>query len=120
MTAFHHAYRDQIAYTILDYTTYEGSYVNLARTRSRGIEVAVEARPVKAVWLAGQYTYQDGKILESPSDFDPVYAVGAAAAAPAAAPGLALGRRPLRPRELRCDARATWALGPTATSSASG
>ncbi len=76
VTAFHHTYRDQIAYTVLDYTTYEGSYVNLARTRSRGIEVAVEARPVKAVWIAGQYTYQDGKILESPSDFDPVYAVG--------------------------------------------
>ncbi len=76
LTLFHHAYRDQIAYTVLDYTTYEGSYVNLARTRSRGVEVAIEARPVKAVWLAGQYTYQDGRILESPSDFDPVYAVG--------------------------------------------
>jgi outer membrane cobalamin receptor len=75
VTAFHHAYRDQIAYTVLDFTTYAGSYVNLARTRSRGLEVAIEARPVKAVWFAGQYTYQDGKILESPSDFDPAYAV---------------------------------------------
>jgi vitamin B12 transporter len=76
VTAFHHSYRDQIAFTVVDYTTYAGSYVNLARTRSQGIELALEARPVQAVWLAGQYTYQDGKILESPSDFDPVYAVG--------------------------------------------
>ncbi len=76
VTAFHHLYRDQIAYTVLDYTTYEGSYLNLARTRSRGIEVVLEAHPLPALWFAGQYTYQDGEILESPSDFDPVYAVG--------------------------------------------
>jgi vitamin B12 transporter len=76
VTAFHHDYRDQIAYTIVDFDTFQGTYVNLARTRARGVEVAVEARPERYLHLLGQYTYLDGKILESPSDFDPVYAVG--------------------------------------------
>jgi outer membrane cobalamin receptor len=75
-TFFHHEYRDQIAYTVVDWSTFEGTYVNLARTRAQGLEVALEARPVPALQLLGQYTFTDGEILESPSDFDPVYAVG--------------------------------------------
>jgi vitamin B12 transporter len=76
LTAFHHDYHDQIAYTVVDYDTFEGTYVNLAHTRSRGLELALEARPLAVLQLVGQYTFQDGSILESPSGFDPVYAVG--------------------------------------------
>jgi vitamin B12 transporter len=75
-TAFHHDYRDQIAYTVVDYDTFEGTYVNLAHTRARGLELEVEARPIRALQVFGQYTFLDGTILDSPSDFDPVYAVG--------------------------------------------
>ena len=50
--------------------------MNLAHTRARGVEVALEARPQSHLRLLGQYTYLDGEILESPSDFDPVYAAG--------------------------------------------
>ena len=74
--AFHNDYRDQIAYTVVDFDTFEGSYVNLAHTRAQGIEVALEARPITSLHLFGQYTYLDSEILESPSDFDPVYAEG--------------------------------------------
>ncbi len=76
VTAFHNEYHDQIAYTVVDFNTYEGTYVNLARTRARGIEVALEGRPLPSLQVLGQYTYLDGEILESPSDFDPVYAEG--------------------------------------------
>jgi outer membrane cobalamin receptor len=76
ITAFHHDYRDQIAYTIVDYNTFQGTYVNLAHTRARGVEAAAEARPEPYLHLLGQYTFLDGEILESPSGFDPVYAVG--------------------------------------------
>ena len=76
VTAFHNEYRDQIAYTVVDFNTFEGTYVNLAHTRAQGIEVALEARPITSLQLFGQYTYLDGEILESPSDFDPVYAAG--------------------------------------------
>ncbi|MFN8096464.1 MAG: TonB-dependent receptor, partial [Vicinamibacteria bacterium] len=75
-TWFHHEYRDQIAYTVLDYDTFEGTYVNLARTRSQGLEASLEARPAAALQVLAQYTFQDGAILESPSGFDNVYAVG--------------------------------------------
>jgi outer membrane cobalamin receptor len=39
--------------------------------------VALEARPESHLQVLGQYTFLDGEILESPSDFDPVYAEGA-------------------------------------------
>jgi outer membrane cobalamin receptor len=76
LTYFHHDYRDQIAYTVVSFDPLRGTYVNLARTRAQGLEMALEARPVPALALLGQYTFLDGEILESPSDFDPVYAVG--------------------------------------------
>jgi vitamin B12 transporter len=76
LTAFHNDFRDQIAYTVVDFTTFQGTYVNLAHTRAQGIEMALEARPVPQLQFRGQYTYLDGEILESPSDFDPVYAAG--------------------------------------------
>jgi vitamin B12 transporter len=75
-TYFHHDYYDQIAYTLVDPGTFQGSYVNLAHTRAQGLELALEARPVPALSLVGQYTHCDGEIKGSPSDFDPVYAVG--------------------------------------------
>ena len=75
LTYFHHDYRDQIAYSVVDFNTFEGTYVNLAHTRAQGLEMALEARPVPQLSLQGQYTLLDGEILESPSDFDPVYAV---------------------------------------------
>lgn len=75
-TVFHHAYRDQIGYQILDWTTYRGSYANLGRTRARGVEVAVDAAPRPGLRLSGRYTWLDGEVLESTSTFDPVYQVG--------------------------------------------
>jgi outer membrane cobalamin receptor len=76
VTAFHQDYRDQIAYTVVDFNTFEGTYVNLGRTRAQGIEVELDARPRPWLALLGQYTYTDTEILKSANDFDPVYAVG--------------------------------------------
>ncbi len=76
LTYFHHDYRDQIAYTVVDFTSFEGTYVNLAKTRAQGLELSLEARPLPGLALYGQYTRLDGEILESPSGFDPVYAAG--------------------------------------------
>ncbi len=78
LTFFHHDYEDQIAYSVVDFETFEGTYVNLAKTRAQGLELALEARPLPELALYGQYTYLDGEILESPSDFDPIYAAGEA------------------------------------------
>ncbi len=75
-TWFYHDYRDQVAYHVVDFTTFEGTYINLGRTRAKGVELAIEAAPVTGVRLAAQYTHLDGRVLVSNSDADPVYAVG--------------------------------------------
>jgi vitamin B12 transporter len=77
-TAFHHEYLDQIAYQVVDFETFQGTYVNLGRSRARGIEADVEAAPVPGVTVAAQYTFTDGVVETSTSDFDPVYAEGEA------------------------------------------
>lgn len=76
LTAFHHDYEDQIAYTVIDFATFEGTYVNLGRTRARGLEAELDLQPQPWLGLFGQYTYTDSEILESANDFNPIYAVG--------------------------------------------
>jgi outer membrane cobalamin receptor len=76
VTGFYSDYRDQIAYTVIDFNTFEGTYVNLGRTRARGLEVELDLRPRPWLGLLGQYTLTDSEILESANDFDPVYGVG--------------------------------------------
>ncbi len=76
VTAFHHDYLDQIAFSIVDFTTFEGTYVNLGKTRAQGLELEMEAAPAPNVRLRGHYTLVDGEVIVSTSDFDPVYAVG--------------------------------------------
>jgi vitamin B12 transporter len=75
-TAFHHDYRDQIAFQIVDFTTFEGTYVNLGRTRARGIELEAEAALTAGLTVSAEYTYLDGTILVSGDSFDPVYEAG--------------------------------------------
>lgn len=77
-TLFQHTYLDQIAYRTLDFETFAGSYVNLGETRARGLELQLAAAPVAGLTLNAAYTFLDGEIVVSTSDFDPVYAVGQA------------------------------------------
>jgi vitamin B12 transporter len=77
-TLFHHDYLDQIAYQVVDFNTFQGSYVNLGRSRARGLELALEAAPAPGISLGAQYTFTDGKVRTSTTDFDPVYAEGEA------------------------------------------
>jgi outer membrane cobalamin receptor len=75
-TAFRHDYLDQVAYHVADFTTFQGGFVNLGRTRARGVELSVEAAPADSVWLSATYAFLDGTILVSTDEFDPVVAVG--------------------------------------------
>jgi outer membrane cobalamin receptor len=77
-TFFHHDYRDQIAYHVVDPSpdNFQATYVNLGKERARGVELSIEAAPWRRVHLGGQYSWLDGKVLVSSSDFDPVYAAG--------------------------------------------
>jgi outer membrane cobalamin receptor len=75
-TFFHHDYRDQIAYHVVDPATFQGSWTNLGRTRARGLEVVAEVAPVPALRFLAEYTLLDGEVITSGRDFDPVYAAG--------------------------------------------
>jgi vitamin B12 transporter len=75
-TFFTNDYRDQIAYHLVDPNTFQGTYINLGKTRARGVELALEASPARHLRLGASYTFLDGEVLVSTSDFDPVYAVG--------------------------------------------
>jgi vitamin B12 transporter len=75
-TAYHHDYRDQINYQVVDPNTFQGTFVNLGRTRARGLELAAEAAPRAGVRVFAQYALLDGEVLESGDAFSPVYAVG--------------------------------------------
>jgi vitamin B12 transporter len=75
LTGFYSEYRDQIAYTLVDPDTFEGTYTNLGETRARGLELEVDTRPLPWLALFGQYTYNDTEIIESGS-FNPIYAEG--------------------------------------------
>jgi vitamin B12 transporter len=77
-TVFHHDYRDQIAYHVVDPSpdSFQATYVNVGQERARGIELSVEAAPWRRVHVGGQYTWLDGEVLVSSSGFDPAYAAG--------------------------------------------
>jgi vitamin B12 transporter len=76
-TLFWHRYDDLIAYTVLDFTTFEGSWVNVGETRARGLELALEVLPLPQLRLSAHYTLLDGEVVESGDAFgDPLYAAG--------------------------------------------
>lgn len=74
-TAFHHDYRDQIAYKTISFSPFVGSYENLGRTRGQGLEISAEAAPTPRARFGGNYTYLDGEVRVSTST-NPLYAVG--------------------------------------------
>ncbi len=61
-----------------------GTYFNTDLARARGTHVVVETRPVKWLFINGNYTYDDSLILKSPNATDP-----------SLVPGNRLPRRPL-------------------------
>lgn len=76
VTAFHHDYRDQIAFATVDPVTFEGAYFNLGRTRAKGIEAAAEVATSHGLSLRGAYTFLDGEIVDATGSFSPVYEKG--------------------------------------------
>jgi outer membrane cobalamin receptor len=75
-TLFHHDYRDQVAFTVLSFNPFRGSYLNLGRTRARGLELSLAASPSARLHVDAQYALTDGEVLVSGNAFDPVYAEG--------------------------------------------
>lgn len=74
-TYFHHQYLDQIAYKIVSFSPFVGTYENLGETRARGVEFSGEWRPATSFRLVSNYTFQNTEIVTSTST-DPLLAVG--------------------------------------------
>lgn len=70
-------YRNQISMRTIDFSTFQGQYFNIGRTKARGTEVAVEARP--APWFRARFghTFLASAIVESASPGSTVFQVGA-------------------------------------------
>ena len=76
VTYFDNRYRNQIGFVTTDFVTFAGTFFNLGKTRARGLEAALR-QDLGWHWeVTGAYTFLDGKVLESTSTFDPVYAPG--------------------------------------------
>lgn len=74
-TYFHHQYLDQIAYRIVSYSPFIGTYENLGETRASGIESSLEWRPSSHLRVVSHYTFQDSEVVTSAST-DPQLAAG--------------------------------------------
>ncbi len=76
LTYFDNRFRNQIGFVTTDFTTFAGTFFNIGKTRARGLEAAARRDLIWHWEIAGAYTYLDGRVLESTSPFDPVYAKG--------------------------------------------
>ncbi len=76
LTFFDNRYRDLIAFAIVDFNTFEGSFFNIGRSRARGIELSAQAAPGFGLTAAGGYTLLDSRVLKSTSPFSPVLREG--------------------------------------------
>jgi vitamin B12 transporter len=75
-TWFRHDYEDQIAYTVTDFETFAGTFINVAESRAQGLELMVDAEPVPALRIAASYTFLDSEVVTSSAEGDPLYAAG--------------------------------------------
>jgi vitamin B12 transporter len=99
-TWFRHRYLDQIAYKVVSYSPFAGTYENLGETKASGFEFSAEWRPSSHLRFVSNYTLQDSEIVTSVST-DPLLA-----------PGKELLRRPRRQGSITSEwalARATFA-----------
>jgi vitamin B12 transporter len=74
-TYFHHQYLDQIAYKVVSFSPFVGTYENLGETEAQGFEFSGEWRPSERLRLTSSYTALTSRVLTSTST-DPLLAVG--------------------------------------------
>lgn len=74
-TYFHHQYLDQIAYRIVSFAPFVGTYENLGETGAQGVEFSGQWRPGTSFRLVSNYTFQNSEVVTSTST-DPLLAVG--------------------------------------------
>jgi vitamin B12 transporter len=105
VTFFHSDFRDIVGFTSSgpqNCPAFDGSYFNTDKARAAGVNSSFEVKAARWLNIAGNYSYDDSKVLEAPNAFDP-----------ALAPGNRLFLRPLHSANLIANAhflRMNWNL----------
>jgi outer membrane cobalamin receptor len=73
---FENHFRNQIGFEVTDFSTFEGTFFNIGKTRARGVETVLRMDLDWHWEIAGAYTYMDSKVLESTNASDPAFAKG--------------------------------------------
>jgi vitamin B12 transporter len=72
---FDNLFRNRIDFNIIDFSTFEGQYVNVNKSFAQGVEIDLQGRPTERVQFQGAYVYTSGQILAAPFASGPL-AVG--------------------------------------------
>jgi len=75
-TFFTNHYRNQIGFIYTDIAKFYGTFVNVGRSRARGLETSFRQNLGLDMEVAGSYTFLDSLILENEAPSDPIYAAG--------------------------------------------
>jgi outer membrane cobalamin receptor len=75
-TWFDNEYKNLITTVTTNPTTFEAAYFNIGLTRAKGVEIATDAAPVRALHVRGGYTFLDSVVVDSTSPFSPVLQAG--------------------------------------------
>ena len=73
---FDNDFQDLIALQTTDFTTFEAQYFNIGQSRARGAELTVDVVPAPELRVRFGYTRLDSEIVESTSEFSPLFQVG--------------------------------------------
>jgi outer membrane cobalamin receptor len=76
LTYFQNQFRDQIGFSITDYSTFAGSFFNIGKSRARGLEVSLRREMGWNLEMGGSYTFLDSEVLEASITSDPAFAKG--------------------------------------------
>ena len=76
LNLFHNRYEDQIAFVILDFSTFEGTFLNTDKSQAWGIEQTLQFAPSANLHFGGGYTYLNSKVVEILNPFSPVFEEG--------------------------------------------
>lgn len=76
LTYFQNHFRDQIGFSITDYSTFAGSYFNMGKSRARGLEASARHDLRWNLGIGATYTFLDSEVLEASGSSDPAFAKG--------------------------------------------
>jgi outer membrane cobalamin receptor len=74
---FNNLFRNKIDFATINFSTFEGQFVNLNKALAHGAEVTFGARPVSFLRMQAAYVYTSTQVLQSPTEIDPLLAAGA-------------------------------------------